>query len=219
MDITSIIYNNHKWKQLTKPVIKCLKNKDRMAVLVNFQSIVNPSLRVWILAAHFGHNENYEFDPTELTTIQYFLKDYVNEEDNFIIMADTNAAGFSGNESNKNILRTILNNPKSQVYGTKTFNSCCYNDHTTIKDGSKKWTPFLFKSDRIIANFGIMKTLNTDLSMDAPSQKKAQKWAKSINLPSSCYIGNCSNSPAIGEMHKPVLAELTLSENFEFIGV
>jgi len=61
-----------------------------------------------------------------------------------------------------------------------------------------------------------MRTLNTDVSMNAPSQQKAQEWANSINLPSSCYKGNCSNSPAIGEMHKPVLAELVLSENFYF---
>lgn len=127
-------------------------------------------------------------------------------------MADTNAAGSLGVESNENILRTILNNSKSQVYGTKTFKSCCYNDHTTLKDGSKKWTPFLFKSDRIIANFGNMKTLNDEklISMTAPSQQQAQYWVNSVNLPSSCYKGNCSNSPVIGEMHKPVLAELVI---------
>lgn len=204
-DITSIIYDSSKWDSIGNTYIFCLQKNDRMTVIQNFHS-KNKSINLWVVAAHFGHNNRGLFDPSELKILNTFLTidpkgPQIKSTDNVILMADTNASSDTGIESNENILQTVLGN-KSRVLGSIPSYSCCYNDKV-----NGKWSPFSYKCDRILANFG--------LRMATPLQPNisAQEWAKSINLPSSCYQMMCDNSPVIGEMHKPIMSELHIEHS------
>lgn len=205
MDSTSILYNSAKWVPDEHMFYVCLKPKDRMTIIQKFKSVTNPAFSVWVVAAHFGHDQHGQFDPPELNFLHEYL--YVNPDgpqigkgDNLVFMADTNAGSATGNQSNQYILQTILGGPR-RVVGSEPFQTCCYNDQ---KDG--QWSPFQFSSDRIIANFGNrMETVRTGSSDPGLS---AQEWAKSVNIPDACYKGSCKGSPIIGEMHKYVVAKL-----------
>lgn len=185
----------------------CLKPNDRMTVIQKFTSRTN-GMTVFVVAAHFGHDSKGLFDPVELKSLSTYLKDQnidddgpkITDKDKVIFMADTNAAGNTGIESNESILRTVLGNDTATVKGSVPFKTCCYNDYV-----DEKWAPFSYSSDRILANFGKEMTTKT-----LPENQQAQAWAKSINIPPSCYAQQCNKSPTIGEMHKFVLCHLKL---------
>ena len=196
MDTTSIVYNYNNWTPISKTFVTCLQSNDRMAVLVKFKSN-HSSLTLWVLAAHFGHNDGGFYDPIELNELNDFIKKSgVSNSDNFIMMADTNAGGISGKESNEIMLRTVLGY-NSNVVASVPFKSCCYSDN------------FSWSSDRILSNFG-SKMITHNIP---PTSQTPEEWAYSINLPPSCYLKQCKNSPTIAEMHKPVLTSLILNNN------
>ena len=205
LDTTSIIYNQNKWNIGDTMHYFCLKPKDRMTIIQKFTSVKSPVITVFVVAAHFGHDSKNQFDPDELTYLSTYLKNNsegpkITDTDNVIFMADTNAAGTTGIESNENILRTVLGNNKATVNGSVPFKTCCYNDYV-----DEKWAPFSYSSDRILANFG-----NKMVTYTPPENQQAQEWANSINIPPSCYAQKCDKSPTIGEMHKFVRCTLQL---------
>ena len=63
----------------------------------------------------------------------------------------------------------------------------------------------MWKSDRIISNFGKSMTVDTKwLNSDT------SYFYNQINIPASCRVLNPPTQPAIGEMHKPVFATLSI---------
>ena len=207
-DYNCIVYNSNSWTPVSQPYIRCMEqppefsSANRITIIQQFKNKFT-NLLIWVIGAHFGHPSTTESWDTVLAGLKnIILKLPIKQTDNIILLADTNASYDTDTESNDYIMKGVLPFNVNKINGSTPYKSCCFND---MNDEKTTFSPFRWKSDRIISNFGKSMTVDTQwLNSDT------SYFYNQINIPASCRVLNPPTQPAIAEMHKPVFATLSI---------
>jgi len=186
-DQISLFYNSEKWKpSIAAPVSGCSVNgADRAYIVWAFTSIEDSSLTTVVVAAHFGHEDQYQLS---IDTVGPAIGQVATSAGttNIFFMGDLNQPH---SRSSDEVLKDLEN--KANIDNSKTVEStdllvtCCMDSHFTPTTGSDSRT-----YDRVIANFG--SSMATELLFDP-----APAWAE--------------GTVTVSKFHKAIVGSLTIS--------